>query len=137
MINDGMQMANFQMQIQENIRKEKERDQQNLIEGLTHKARWTFRRLQQYITFFEKTLDEDHEVGAYLANYPNGAIHFNKIGYWEPDIITFDGFSSEGDQIKLIQNVAQLNIVLVALKKLNEKPTRIGFDVPQTKEETT
>ena len=101
----------------------------------TNPAKWTYERLAEYVTNFQNDLDEEHEVGGYLANFPNGVVHFTNVGYWGPDIVTFDGHSSDGNKVKLIQNIAQLNITLVAVPKINEKPTRIGFNIPNQDDE--
>jgi len=101
----------------------------------TNPAKWTYERLAEYVTNFQKGLDEEHEVGGYLANFPNGVVHFTDIGYWGPDIVTFDGFTNEGNQVKLIQNIAQLNVTLVSVPKINDKPIRIGFDIPNQDDE--
>jgi hypothetical protein len=93
-------------------------------------AEWTYERIVTYLERFQKELDEEHEIAGYLANFPNGIVHFTDIGFWGPDIITFDGLTSDGSKIKLIQNIAQLNVTLIAAKKLSEKPIRIGFDLP-------
>ena len=93
-------------------------------------ARWTFKRLSEYIRDFEKELDEEHEIGARLVSF--GSIvtfHIEDIGYYGPDIITFYGLNDKGEYVQLIQNIAQLSVLLVAVKKLGEKARRIGFDL--------
>lgn len=53
--------------------------------------------------------------------------HIEDIGYYGPDIITFHGLNDKGERVQLIQNVLQLSVLLVAVKKLGERPRRIGF----------
>ena len=56
--------------------------------------------------------------------------HIADVGYWNPDIITFDGFDKSGNRMKLIQHVSQLNVLLLAVRKTTppaEPPRRIGF----------
>lgn len=91
-------------------------------------AKWTYERLMAYIKAFENDLDEDHEIGTCLVSFGSSMIfHFNFIGYYGPDIISFEGFDSKGQAVQLIQNISQLNVLLVAVKKQSEKPVRIGF----------
>ena len=98
-------------------------------------AGWTYDKIAEYILDFQKELDDEHEVGAYLANYPGGNIHISSMGYSGPHIISFEGFSNDGNPIQLLQHFSQLNVVLVKVPKLGEKPIRIGFDIPAKPEE--
>ena len=107
----------------------------NFSESDVNPARWTYDRLAEYVTKFQNDLDDEHEIGGYIANFPNGVVHFSDIGYWGPDIISFDGHTSDGNKIKLIQNIAQLNVTLVSVPKINAEPTRIGFDLPNQEDE--
>lgn len=94
------------------------------------RAEDVFYRLVSYIREFEANLDHDHELGARMVSF--GAtvqFHIVDMGYWNPDIVTFDGLDEAGHRMKLIQNVSQLNVLLVAMPKReeNEEPRRIGF----------
>jgi len=55
--------------------------------------------------------------------------HIVDMGYWNPDIVTFDGLDDAGNRMKLIQNVSQLNVLLIAMHKReeHEEARRIGF----------
>lgn len=55
--------------------------------------------------------------------------HIVDMGYWNPDIVTFEGLDEGGRRMKLIQNVSQLNVLLIAMPKRAEHdaPRRIGF----------
>ena len=100
-----------------------------------NKAEWAYERLAKYITRFQDKLDDEHEIGAYVANFPNGVVHFYDISYWGPDIITFYGKTQNNEDVQLIQHLSQLNVTLIAVKKLGEVATRIGFDIPESTEE--
>lgn len=49
------------------------------------------------------------------------------MGYYGPDIITFYGLNDKGERVHLIQNIAQLSVLLVGVKKLGKEAKRIGF----------
>jgi hypothetical protein len=91
-------------------------------------AKHTYERLISYINTFEADLDQEHEIGARLVSF--GAdikFHIESISYWGPDIITFNGETSAGEKVQLIQNISQLSVLLIAMKKMHPKPRRIGF----------
>ena len=94
------------------------------------RAEDVFYRLVAYIREFEANLDHDHELGARMVSFGTTMqFHIVDMGYWNPDIVTFDGLDEAGHRMKLIQNVSQLNVLLVAMPKRveNEPPRRIGF----------
>ncbi len=94
-------------------------------------AESVFRRLVLYIRDFEEQLDPSEEIGGRMVSFgPAVQFHIVDIGYWGPDIITFDGVDENGHRVKLIQNISQLNVLLVAMHKRvpeAEAPRRIGF----------
>jgi hypothetical protein len=91
-------------------------------------ARWTYERLGEYIQDFEADLDDGHEIGARLVSFGSVVtFHVDDVGYFGPDIISVCGKDDNGQSVQLIQNVAQLSVLLVAMKKRQEKPRRIGF----------
>lgn len=91
-------------------------------------AKWTYMRLGEYIKDFENDLDNEHEIGARLVSFGQAIIfHIESVGYHGPDIINFDGINEKGERVQLIQNISQLSVLLVAMKKLKDKPRRIGF----------
>lgn len=101
-------------------------------------AEWMYERLGNYIKDFEDQLDSEHEIGARLVSFGQAVtFHIHNVGYWGPDIISFDGVNSEGEKVQLIQHISQLSVLLVAMMKLEEKPRRIGFiwDEEKTAEE--
>jgi hypothetical protein len=99
-----------------------------ISDSMTNPARWTHKRLGEYVKDFESNLDDDHEIGARLVSFGNTVVfHIEDIGYYGPDIITFHGFNENGERVQLIQNISQLSVLLVAVKKMSDKPRRIGF----------
>jgi hypothetical protein len=90
-----------------------------------------YERLMVQVTEFEKTLDPNHEVGAYLASFGTQVtIQIHHIGYHNPYFVIFSGTKlDDGSDVRLVQHVSQINVLLVALKKADpEKPARrIGF----------
>ncbi|HEX2114271.1 MAG TPA: DUF6173 family protein [Alphaproteobacteria bacterium] len=100
-------------------------------DAATSPAESTYRRLMKYIGQFEMQLDRDHEIGGRFVSFGDDSLfHIADVGYWNPDIITFDGFDQNGNRVKLIQHVSQLNVLLVAVRKMTppaEPPRRIGF----------
>ena len=106
-------------------------DYSKLSESLgrtSNPARWTYERLGEYIKKFESELDEEHEVGVRLVSFGQTIVfHVEDIGYYGPDIITFYGNNEKGEKLQLIQNLSQLSFLLIAVKKLQDKPRRIGF----------
>jgi len=94
------------------------------------RAEDVFYRLVAYIREFEANLDHDHEVGARMVSFGTAVqFHIVDMGYWNPDIVTFDGLDDAGNRMKLIQNVSQLNVLLIAMHKReeHEEARRIGF----------
>jgi hypothetical protein len=91
-------------------------------------AEWMFERLKRYIQEFESHLDDDHEVGAHLVAFGHElTFHIRDMGYHGPDIITFYGQNERGEDVQLVQHTSQLNVLLVAVRKQQEQPRRIGF----------
>jgi hypothetical protein len=91
-------------------------------------AESTYNRLGAYIKRFESNLDPDHEIGARLVSFGNTIqFHIESVGYRGPDIISFEGVNEQGERVQLIQNISQLSVLLVAMKKAGEKARRIGF----------
>ena len=93
-------------------------------------AESTYQRLLKYIGQFEMQLDHDQEIGGRFVSFGDDThFHIADVGYWNPDIITFDGVDPAGNPMKLIQHVSQLNVLLVSARKLQPEaePRRIGF----------
>jgi hypothetical protein len=89
-----------------------------------------YNRLTEWISEFDKSLDDEYEVGVRLVSFGQSiTFHINDMGYWNPSLISFHGVTEKGDPVKLIQHVTQISILLTKLKRLDpEKPKRpIGF----------
>lgn len=91
-------------------------------------ARWMYERLKQYVKDFESHLDDEHEIAARLVSFGQTlTFHIEDMGYFGPDIVTFFGKNEVGEPVQLVQHVSQLSVLLVALRKQEERPRRIGF----------
>jgi hypothetical protein len=57
--------------------------------------------------------------------------HIEDLSYYNPSLIAFIGRLPNGSKVELIQNVAQISFLLMALPKLNEDAParRIGFKI--------
>lgn len=96
-------------------------------------ARWAYERIIMYLQNFEESLDNEHEVAMGFTGGDVGVLRIEGMGYFDPDIITFYGSDPTGAQTQLIQHVTQLDVMLRALPKQQErsKPRRIGFRLIQ------
>lgn len=101
---------------------------QQASEPVENPAKWIYKLLIEYIRKFEDSLDKEHEIGARLVSFGHDiTFHIQNIGYFSPNIITFYGVNENDENVQLIQNVTQLNVLLIALKKREIIPRRIGF----------
>jgi hypothetical protein len=95
-----------------------------------------YERLADYIINFEKELKENEEVGAKLITFGESIIiHIDDIGYWNPRLITFDGYDTTGQKVKLIQHVNQISVLLIKLERTHPERPRIGFKLSKDLEE--
>ena len=98
-----------------------------------------YERLIKMINDFDKSLDQNHEVGVRLVTFGQ-TITFSveDIGYWNPSLIRFYGKSEDGTPVELIQHVTQISFLLMALKRNNpdEPKRKIGFCSKEGNEET-
>jgi len=101
-------------------------------------AEWAFVRLSKLIQDFEKGLDRDEEIAAHLVGTPGDAtMQIEDVGFWGPDFILFTGKNADGRPVRLIQHYAQINVLLNARKKPEERPARrIGFQLSELVEKT-
>ena len=52
------------------------------------------------------------------------------VGFWGPDLIIFFGRNPDGKPVRLVQHYTQINVVLAAIKKPEEREARrIGFQL--------
>lgn len=88
------------------------------------------KRLVEWINDFDKSLDQDHEVGVRLVNFGQAVtFHLRDVGYWNPSLISFSGYTEQGEPVELIQHVSQISILLLKVKRqYPSQPKRpIGF----------
>jgi Family of unknown function (DUF6173) len=92
-------------------------------------AEWMYDRLILYIRNFEQQLDGAHEIAMGFAGGDAGVLRIEGLGYFDPDIVTFYGRDEDGAKTQLIQHVAQVSMILRAVRKevTNEPARRIGF----------
>lgn len=89
-----------------------------------------YMRLSKWINDFDSTLDQEHEVGVRLVSFGQTVVfHLEDISYWNPSLISFLGFTEDGQPVELIQHVSQISILLMKLKRPDPtKPrSKIGF----------
>ena len=101
--------------------------------GQKSPAQWAYERIIHYLKSFEEQLDSSQEVAMGFTGGDAGVLRIEGMGYFDPDIVTFYGADTQGNQTQLIQHVSQLNVMLRALPKPSDKPepTRIGFRLAQ------
>lgn len=101
-------------------------------------AEWAFVRLSKLIEDFEKGLDKDEEIGARIVGLPgDGTMQIQDVGFWGPDFIMFLGKNADGKPVRLIQHYAQINVLLDARKKPEEREAhRIGFQLSELVQKT-
>jgi hypothetical protein len=94
-------------------------------------------RLVEQIAKFEKELDKDEEVGACLTHFGKDiVIAIENLGYHNPALVIFYGYTEKGDKVTLLQHMTQVNVLLCALKvKENRAPRRIGFAIKDNETE--
>jgi len=91
-----------------------------------------YERLAKYIISFEEGLNEDEEVGAKLVTFGESIIiHIDDIGYWNPRLISFEGYDNNGQKVQLIQHVNQISVLLMKVKRTKPERTRIGYKLSQ------
>jgi len=92
-------------------------------------AELVFRHLMQELAEFEDGLDEDQEVVLQLANFgAPQALHIRRINFQNPNMIEFDGVLDNNRQIRVLQHINQLNVIMSAAPPASaRKPYRIGF----------
>ncbi|WP_298973998.1 DUF6173 family protein [uncultured Roseobacter sp.] len=101
-------------------------------------AQWAYERIILYLKHFEEQLDNSHEVAMGFTGGDVGVLRIEGMGYFDPDIVTFYGSDGAGGKTQLIQHVSQLNVMLRALPKPEEKAEarRIGFRLAQDIEDS-
>jgi hypothetical protein len=93
-------------------------------------AAWMHQRLVHQIMEFEKNLGPEHEVGGRFVEGPSGEpLHLGNVASWGPDMILFMGEFPDGRKWELVQHYSQVSMLLVAVRKMNDQPRRIGFEL--------
>jgi hypothetical protein len=83
-----------------------------------------FEQLQEIIKTFASKLDDDHEVGAFIAN---AELPFHLRGVARQGaLFLFEGVDNQDQEVLAVQHFSQLNFQLVKLKKLKPSAS-IGF----------
>jgi hypothetical protein len=91
-----------------------------------------YKQFIQQIRNFEKTLNPDEEIAAYLSSFGQTMlIQIEQVGYHNPFFIVFYGLNlHDGRRVQLVQHTTQLNVLFTSVK-LNpeeDRPARrIGF----------
>lgn len=87
-----------------------------------------FKGLMEYIKTFEAGLDDEHEVAARLVSFGSTVqFHVESVGFKAPSLVTFLGVTDGGERVQLVQHVSQLSFLMLAVRKREERPYRIGF----------
>ena len=87
-----------------------------------------FKIIKKYVQDFQRSLDQDHDVGLLLTNLGQSTLmEVTQIGYEESVLMVFRGYVN-GTMATLIQHISQLNFLLMAVPKAPDQPKRkIGF----------
>lgn len=94
-------------------------------------AEYAVKAIYEEIADFEETLDSDHEIGMPIVGGPaNLCVHVREVCRFGTDKLVFVGLDSDENPVRLIQHLSQLNFLMLSVKKLSEKPARIGFHSP-------
>jgi len=89
-----------------------------------------------HIIKFEEELDEKEEVGAKLVTFgDNIIIHVEELGFWNPQLITFSGYTEDGKRVRLIQHINQISFLLMAVPRKQPERKRVGFKLKYILEE--
>ena len=71
-----------------------------------------------------------YHVKGEVVEGPSGEpLHLSNVASWGPDMILFMGEFPDGRKWELVQHYSQVSMLLVAVKKMNEAPRRIGFEL--------
>jgi|LakMenE01Jun11ns_1017448.scaffolds.fasta_scaffold9008796_2 hypothetical protein len=95
-----------------------------------------YEKLVSIIIDFEKNLNTDEEVGARLVSFGETIIiHIDDLGYWNPSLIYFYGRDNNDREVKLVQHVSQISVLLMKVPRTNLQRERIGFKMQQKQNE--
>jgi hypothetical protein len=95
---------------------------------LPSQAESMLKSLTNQILEFERTIDDSQEVGLRLVGAPDQSrIHIERVECEGGGLLVFVGRNENGREIRLLQHVSQVSVLLTALPKIAEKAHRIGF----------
>ena len=98
-------------------------------------AEYAVKAIYEEIADFEACLDAEHEVGMPIVGGPAGlCVHVREVYRFGTDKLVFVGISSDGNPVRLIQHLSQLNFLMLAAPKLGDQAVRIGFHEPSSVE---
>ncbi|MGD0879239.1 MAG: DUF6173 family protein [Anaerolineales bacterium] len=92
-------------------------------------AKVLYSQLLAQINEFEKILNPEEEVAAYLASFGKEMIiQIEEISFKDPYFIIFEG-QVNGSPVRLVQHVSQINVLFTSIniKELNRPARRLGF----------
>lgn len=96
-------------------------------------AKWAVEAICEEIADFEACLDDNHEMAMSIVGGPTGVcLHVRMIRRYGTDKLVFDGINSDGNPLRLMQHLSQLNFLMISAKKIGETAVRIGFHEPQS-----
>jgi len=107
----------------------------NAEQGIASEFR---KRLAKWIQDFDDILDDSHEVGVRLVSFGQTVtFHLENLAHWDPYLISFSGFTQDGNPVELIQHVSQISVLLMKMARKNpdEPKRRIGFAVRNNEDE--
>lgn len=96
----------------------------NLNVATAKYASGTYERIIELIQDFEENIKEDEQASMIVPAFPNNPILVNDLRYYNPYIIIFEGTFSDGSYVEVLQHQSQLNLCLIASKRLNPKIPR-------------
>jgi len=85
------------------------------------------------IEAFEADLDDSEEVGIRLVSFGQSlTFHVSELGFIQPSLVIFKGYTEGGEPIELIQHTSQISFLLMVTKSLDlkEEIRKIGFIQP-------
>lgn len=88
-------------------------------------AEHVFHPLIEEIKEFQSSLSDEVDLGI-ITNGSGPVLHISEA-YLEDGAIVFDGVTDQGYKARLVQHYTQMSILLVAVPKIGETATRIGF----------
>ena len=87
-------------------------------------------RLIREMRKFESELDDNHEVAVRLVTFGQAiTFHVSALGYIDPSLVVFHGYTDSNEPVELIQHVNQISFLLMRALRLDPaKPKQqIGF----------